>query len=114
MKILFTCRVLLILLFVSSLVFNTYGQTTFQKDYQVSNYHHFNESVQQTLSDQGFVFQGWRLDIIVSWMKMLLVKTDFLGVVTWSKEYCKCLIDLPLCIAYGTAAVMGGCVQQTL
>ncbi len=86
---------------------------TYQKVYQIGSYHHFTESVQQT-SDGGFVFQGWKTDVNLPPMKMSLIKTDDQGVVTWKKEYGKCVMFLGSCISLDpTVSSMGGCVQQT-
>ncbi|HNX07393.1 MAG TPA: hypothetical protein PKL96_07410 [Bacteroidales bacterium] len=86
---------------------------TYQKVYQIGSYHHFTESVQQT-ADGGFVFQGWKTDVNLPPMKMSLIKTDNQGVVTWKKEYGKCIMILGSCISLDpTVSSMGGCVQQT-
>ncbi|MCK9611511.1 MAG: gliding motility-associated C-terminal domain-containing protein [Bacteroidales bacterium] len=88
------------------------AQTTFQKQYQIGQFHHFTECVQQT-DDLGYIFQGWKLDVSFPLMKMTLVKTDTLGNVEWQKDYCKCITNPPLCLSCGAASIMGGCIQQT-
>jgi len=94
-----------------------YAQSTFQKVYQISNFHHFTESVQQT-ADGGFIFQGWRTEVTnLPLMRMELIKTDAQGVITWKKGYGKCLLYNSFTGCIGgedpSTSTMGGCVQQT-
>jgi len=86
----------------------------FQKNYQVSGmlsgYHHFVEGVSQT-TDGGYLVYGWTTGVPT---RAILVKTNQHGVITWQKEYGRCLMAFGICVAEDlTASTLAGYVQQT-
>jgi len=106
----------LLMIIISSLFVISLNAQVFQKNYSLTTgyfpvSYNFTESVQQT-NDGGFIFQGWNQS---AFSKMELVKTDNQGVITWKKEYSKCLIyALGNCYQDDlSSSTVGGCVQQT-